>query len=288
MKRKFLIYILSAACVLSCTAPAFAEEEAEALEMISVDEEEAEEKIIGEKSEEGFQVKLKNMTGKDIQGVSVKEMEEEEFPENFLKEEDVFAAEEERTLYFNPEEEEENEEAEDASAEAEQTDANKPEEKLLTPGYDIEISFSEEETFVLHAFPFEDIEEGELLLEDNVVFVKYTSKSTEEEISTKEAELAIANPVSAEQGTDAGAVQTTQDSTYQEPTYQEPTYQEPTYQEPTYQEPTYQEPTYQEPVYQEPTYEEPTYQEPVYEEPTYQEPTAGGDDGCLNGGVFYE
>ena len=60
------------------------------------DEEKEDLKTIGEKPEEDtegvFSVKLKNLTGKVITGVTVKNEKDEEYPDNFLKEEDKFEA----------------------------------------------------------------------------------------------------------------------------------------------------------------------------------------------------
>ena len=68
--------------------------------------EDADLKTIGEKPEEdtegALSVKLKNTTGKVITGVAVKNEKDEEYPDNFLKEEDKFEADEERVLWFDP------------------------------------------------------------------------------------------------------------------------------------------------------------------------------------------
>ena len=60
-------------------------------------------KTIGEKPEketEGvLDVKLKNLTGKVVTGFAVKNEKDEKYPENFLKEDDKFAADEERELW---------------------------------------------------------------------------------------------------------------------------------------------------------------------------------------------
>ena len=45
---------------------------------------------------------MKNLTGKVITGVTVKNEKDEEYPDNFLKEEDKFEADEERVLWFDP------------------------------------------------------------------------------------------------------------------------------------------------------------------------------------------
>lgn len=138
-------------------------------------------KIIGTEKEADtvYKVKLQNNTGKDITGVSIKLIEDTEFPENMLPVDDVYANGEKRYLYYDSAVQEQNETTGDEN------------EKLLTPGYDIQITFSDGAISVLHAFPFGDIEEGEILFEDNVAFIKYINVSAGQEVSTKEAEITI-------------------------------------------------------------------------------------------------
>ncbi len=182
MKKRIVAGIICGMMVLSFVGCGSKEETKETETVITVEETEAETfKTIGEEftTEEGFSVKLKNNTGLEIVGVSVKLSEDTEFPANMLAEEDVFAVEEERMLYVANTVEDEAEETIDAD------------EKLLTQGYDIQLTFADESVKVLHGFPFEDIAEGEICLEDEVAFVKYVSVSTNENVSTKEAELAV-------------------------------------------------------------------------------------------------
>lgn len=77
--------------------------ESEDKDVDKADEEKEDLKTIGEKPEEDtegvFSVKLKNLTGKVITGVTVKNEKDEEYPDNFLKEEDKFEADEERVLW---------------------------------------------------------------------------------------------------------------------------------------------------------------------------------------------
>lgn len=136
-------------------------------------------KTIGDETENenAFSLKVKNNTGLDITGVSIKLFDETEFPANMLVEDDTFAVNEERILYFA-----------DVDKETEETQSE--DEKVMTPGYDIQITFADESVKVLHGFPFGDIAEGEICLEDEVAFVKYVSLSTGENVSTKDAELA--------------------------------------------------------------------------------------------------
>lgn len=130
-------------------------------------------------------VKLKNSTGKNISGVSIKTIEETEFPKNMLKDGDVYVKGEERNLYY---EVIENEKETESVAEGASEESG---EKLLTPGYDVQITFDDGTSKILHGFPFDDIKEGEIFLEDEVAFLKYKNVSAGDEVSTKEAELAV-------------------------------------------------------------------------------------------------
>lgn len=159
-----------------------------------------------------YQVKLTNNTGKDIVGFSVKDSSQEAFPENLLAEDDVFANGEERILYYDATD------AIEAAKAAQSTDANAP---VLDPAYDVSLTFldGEEETvLVLHAFSFNDMESGSILLEDDVAFVSYHSTVTDQDVSTKEAEMKI-------KANEEAAVQ--QQTTTQQPTIQQPVTQQP-------------------------------------------------------------
>lgn len=131
-----------------------------------------------------FVVNLTNGTDREITGFAVKEAEEKDFSANMLAEGDVFAPGEERVLYF------------DASAAADAEGAGE-EGFELEPAFDIQLTLKAEEeggedtVLVLHQFPFGDMTGGQLCLEDEVAFVTYTSAATEEEISTKDAELKL-------------------------------------------------------------------------------------------------
>lgn len=116
----------------------------------------------------------------------------------------------------------------------------------------MQLTLKDGKTYVLHGFPFEDIKEGTVLLEDDIAYITYTSVSTKEKIDTKEAERATKEAENGEV-----SVQTEE------------------------------KPTYEEPSYEEPSYEEPSYEEPSYEEPAAPEtPDNGGQEGCVNGALF--
>ena len=154
-----------------------------------VEEKESELKTIGQEDKEAFKVEIKNATGKNIKGITIKQTDEESYPENMLEDGDVFTDQESRTLYYKvPEQSTEvsEESAEDTAVESEGTP-----EKELEQGYDIQLTFEDDSTAELHAFPFEDIEKGEICYEDDVAYLTYTSVASKEELNTKEAELAV-------------------------------------------------------------------------------------------------
>ena len=105
------------------------------------------------------------------------------------------------------------------------------------------ITLKDGKTYVLHGFPFEDIKEGTVLLEDDIAYITYTSVSTKEKIDTKEAERATKEAengeisVQTEEKPASAAEVVTEEPTYEEPSYEEPSYEEPSYEEPSYEEP---------------------------------------------------
>ena len=187
------------------TAEAGTEEEtedaetADATDAADKDAKDEDLKTIGEKPEgdtEGvFSAKLKNLTGKVITGFAVKNEKDEEYPDNFLTEEDKFEADEERVLWFDPNAEvkaDGNTEEKNQDA-AEKTEAeNKDEDEKEIPKYDIQLTFEDGTTAELHTFPFGDTEEAELHLEDEVAYLIFDSISQKKEYNTLETEKALA------------------------------------------------------------------------------------------------
>ena len=90
-------------------------------------------KTIGEKPEketEGIlDVKLKNLTGKVITGFTIKNEKDEKYPDNFLKEDDKFAADEERELWFDLNKKDETSDAEKTEDAKTEENAENTEEK---------------------------------------------------------------------------------------------------------------------------------------------------------------
>lgn len=191
MKKKILTALLAgalgSAVILSgsvCTFAAEAETEASEDKALN----------IGEDKEGAFRVMLTNHTGKDIKEVKISEDVKFDEKENLLQKEDVFAADEERMLCYLPEvNEEKEEEKKDAEKEAE------------APVYNIQFTFADDTTAIVHTFPFGDIEAGELCLEEEVVYLVFEAVSLKEEINTLEAEKTIAATVKAQEEAAAAA-----------------------------------------------------------------------------------
>ena len=149
-----------------------------------------EEKTIGKKPEtdkdaEGvFSLKFKNLTGKVITEVTVKNEKDEKYPDNFLKKDDKDTEE-----------------------------ASEPEVQK----YDMQITFEDGTTATLHTLPFGDTEEAELHLEGEVAYIVFDSKDLKKSVNTKETEQAL-----APKPTEAPAQQTssqTEDYSYDDYSY---------------------------------------------------------------------
>ena len=133
-------------------------------------------KLIGTESEDGWKLTVRNRMESDILGVSVKPSKAEEFPENFLKDNDTFPADELRWLCYTPQDDEE------------QDDPEKP-------LYDVRITLADDVVYVLHKLSVKElseIEEIEICLseEDGVAYLKYLDENGEEK-TTRDDEIAI-------------------------------------------------------------------------------------------------
>ena len=188
MKRKVLVTLCLcmiglAGMVTGCGS------QKEETPVVEEEKKEPELKTIGQEDKEAFKVEVKNATGKNIKGVAIKLTDEEAYPENMLEEGDVFVDQESRNLYYKALEKNENE---DVTEESETTENDGTEdEKVLEQGYDVQLTFEDDSTAELHAFPFGDIEKGDLCYADDVAYLTYTSIESKEQIDTKEAELAV-------------------------------------------------------------------------------------------------
>ena len=188
MKRKVLVTLCLCMIGLAGTVTGCGSKKEET-PVVEEEKKEPELKAIGQEDKEAFKVEVKNATGKNIKGVAIKLTDEDAYPENMLGEGDVFADQESRNLYYKALEKNENE---DVTEESETTENDGTgDEKVLEQGYDVQLTFEDDSTAELHAFPFGDIEKGDLCYADDVAYLTYTSIESKEQIDTKEAELAV-------------------------------------------------------------------------------------------------
>ena len=188
MKRKVLVTLCLCMIGLAGTVTGCGSKKEET-PVVEEEKKEPELKAIGQEDKEAFKVEVKNATGKNIKGVAIKLTDEDAYPENMLEEGDVFADQESRNLYYKALEKNENE---DVTEESETTENDGTgDEKVLEQGYDVQLTVEDDSTAELHAFPFGDIEKGDLCYADDVAYLTYTSIESKEQIDTKEAELAV-------------------------------------------------------------------------------------------------
>ncbi|WP_295154734.1 hypothetical protein [uncultured Ruminococcus sp.] len=128
-------------------------------------------KYIGEADEtkSSYSVELTNGTDKDIISVAVR-YNNSDFSENIIPGGEDFKAEETRLFNWT----------------------NDITGDVMTLGdYDLEITFEDEETFILHGFPLTDMISGEIRLMDEYAFVVYTNKiGDSKDTRQKEANIA--------------------------------------------------------------------------------------------------
>lgn len=189
-------------------------------------------KLIGKKATGSsvYTLDLENKTGKDIKSFQVKAETEEEYPANMLEDKDSFIKNEKRTLYYVP----------NKVSDVVYGDSD----KVASLQYDIKLIFADNKEVVLHSFPFGDLDSAEIFLENDIAYIKYTSKLTNEKVDTKGAEEMTAKiPESTETISELEPEANDHiDAHYEEPdntqSNQSPVAQSPVQQAPAVQTPT--------------------------------------------------
>ena len=135
-------------------------------------------RTLGTKAEEAYSVLLTNETGQDVTSMKIGTSESMDSADDLLEGEEAFADEEQVQVFYAPEDVEEQE---------------SEGEKELTPEYEVEIALADGSEHTLHAFPFDDISEGAIKIqeEEGIAYLSYTSVSSDEEVETLDAEKAI-------------------------------------------------------------------------------------------------
>ena len=178
MKKVGLALLVAALAVSSVTACGKKKTE-EPKKVEKTEEKKEEYKAIGDDSvKDAYKVQIKNSLGQDVTGVSVKASTEEAYPENMLKDSDTFKKDETRNLFYKPSEE---------AAEVQATEDGKE----LPTEYSVQLTLADGSTVELHAFPFEDMKEGEVKTKDGIAYLEYKSNDGED-VNTYDAEKAAA------------------------------------------------------------------------------------------------
>lgn len=146
--------------------------------------------IIGNETEEAYQVLITNNMGQDITGIAIKTSDKEEYPANMLKTDEVLKKEDTAKLFYTEEKTEAADEVADSDA------------KAVNILYNVEITLKDGKVYELNTFEFEDVkEEIQLCVEEDVAYITYTSNTDDAEISTKEFELGVKVQKEAEEQT---------------------------------------------------------------------------------------
>ncbi len=177
MKKKVIAMVLIACMSISAAACGKSEEPKAKTETKTEtkEKEKKEYQKIGVETEGAFSVLIKNNMGSDITGIAVKTTAQTEYPANMMKSEEVWKNGNTAELFYTP----------DLSvAPTAETD------KAINVGYSVQLTLADGRVVELTTFGFEDMEEkAELCFEDEVGFVKYVSKTSGDEMSTKEQEI---------------------------------------------------------------------------------------------------
>lgn len=136
---------------------------------------------VGNKTEDSYEIKMTNKTGKEITSMAVKRSDEEAYPSSMLGSDKKVAADETILFYYTPEPQKEVVVEGDSELAGAQ----------INLSYSLSLGFGDGTSAELSTFAVEDMKDAEICMEDEVYFFTYTSISEETEISTKEREYGV-------------------------------------------------------------------------------------------------
>ena len=156
---------------------------------------------VGEESEDAYDILLTNATGNVITGLSVKSSSQTGYPANMMSTDQKIEADETVQFFYTSEYAggiNDVSSSEDSDASDSDTGSDTSEEETapianaaINETYSLQVTFEDGTVKELTTFAVDDMKEADLMYEDEVAFVKYTSVSEEVEINTKETELAV-------------------------------------------------------------------------------------------------
>lgn len=221
--------------------------------------EEAAYKIIGTEAEgEGiYAIHLTNQTGMEITNFAMEDGAQYS-EENMLEDGDPFVAEEERILYVDT-----NQAQEDGDE---------------MPSYVVSITVEGDMVYQMHVFPYEDMTDAKLCLEEGIAYLMYTDIETQEEVSTAEEERAVQAELAAQaEAAEAEAARQAEEEAQNAVEQQQVAIEENAQNaivEQQQQEEQEQQPAEEQPV--------------VTEAPVEETPAADPNEGCIGDeGLFY-
>lgn len=261
MKKKMLGFLIMAVCTCMMIAGCGKDEKQEKTEKkqktVTVDKTnekvEKEYKIIGNKTDDAYEILLTNKTGQDITAISVKSADKKDWPDNMILSGKKFVKDETVKFYYTP--------GKDDSDVKAETD------KAVKPAYDVRIILADGTECLMSDFAFSDMKEAAIKYEDKVAFVEYESIEIKDQVSTKEQELGLKahrEKAAADKAKAEADIKAAQEAA----AAQERAAQDAAAQS---QQPAYEEP-----------YVEPDYSQ-SYEEPYTEAPADQGSEGCLDG-----
>lgn len=209
MKKRTMVLLLACSICFGMLGCGKKEEEKVVPDKLKIEEEKEEYQVIGNESEDAYNVLITNNMGQDITGIAIKTSDKENYPANMLKTDEVFKNGDKAELFY-------------VSESTDQNETANADEKALNIGYNIEITLADKTVYQLNTFDFDDIkEEVELCLEDDVAFVKYISKTDDAEVSTKELELSVKAQKAAQEQAAQEAAQEVTDAASNDSGYME-------------------------------------------------------------------
>ena len=220
--KKALTTGLLMTMVLTCTAIAEENTEAAGTEAAAADS-----KIIGTEEEGALKTEIKNTTGNDITSIKIKNAEETEYTQELLSDGDIFADGEARTLFFKPQQSE-----------------NETQAVQLALQITMKDSTGAEVTAEIDPFPLDDMSEGEIAIEEEAAFLNYKNLAGEEATTKKPKKIRDwgDGPVAEVVPSASNTVTTyTYDSSY-DYSYDSYSYDDYTYDDYSYSDYSYTEP----------------------------------------------